>query len=229
MKKVRVLSVLFDNQLHGHEVVAFRGAVIQKSGLQHSIFHNHMPNGSFIYRYPFIQYKCIRGRPMLFCIEQGVDEAHNFFNNKSWAIDISGRTLNLKVEQLNLHSHLLHIWQRMFPYRIHRWLALNQHNYSRYKLLQTDEEKRQLLMGILTGNILSFAKHVGWTIDAPIRLVIDRVIRATVVRYKGVHFQAFDLNFYSNVSLPKWLSLGKGASHGFGIVTPIAQVAKTQS
>jgi hypothetical protein len=52
--KLRFLRVRFDGELAAHEVPAFRGAMAQKAGLEHSLFHNHTSEG-YRYGYPLIR------------------------------------------------------------------------------------------------------------------------------------------------------------------------------
>ncbi|MCX8020854.1 MAG: CRISPR-associated endonuclease Cas6 [Chitinophagaceae bacterium] len=226
MKRVRTLSVIFDTEINSHETEAFRGAVIQKAGLQHTLFHNHAEDDQFIYNYPCIQYKRIRGKPMLYCIDRGVDEVHHFFNNKNRDILISGRKLELNIDRLDLKNHVFQVWNHSFKYRISHWLALNQSNYKKFMLLKNEDEKRQMLASILTANILSMAKALRWHVDKSISLEIEAVKRTHTVVFKKNKLMAFDVDFKANVSLPQWISLGKGASHGFGVVWIIKKEKK---
>ncbi|GIV35222.1 MAG: hypothetical protein KatS3mg031_2757 [Chitinophagales bacterium] len=218
MKRIRTLLVIFDEEIRPFEIEAFRGAVIQKAGLENTVFHNHYADGRYVYQYPLIQYKAARGKPVLFCVDQGVDEVHHFFTNKNWDVHISGRTLHLKISRLDLKSCNLNVWNQHFNYRISHWLALNQENYKKYLGLHTDDDRRQMLARILTGNVISFAKSVKWEVDKPVETRITEMVRQKTMLYKNNKLLAFDVIFSANVSLPDWLSLGKGASHGFGVI-----------
>jgi len=41
MNKLKYLKVLFEGEIAAHEIPAFRGAIAQKVGLGHILFHNH--------------------------------------------------------------------------------------------------------------------------------------------------------------------------------------------
>ena len=103
MQKVRILTVLFENDISMAEIPYFRGAIIQIAGIENELFHNHNKNG-FRYAYPLIQYKRINKKPMLFCLEDGVHSAHHFFSNQQEGIMLGNRNYNLIVNDLNLSA-----------------------------------------------------------------------------------------------------------------------------
>jgi len=218
LKKIRFLKVQFDADIEGWEIPAFRGAVIKKTGEQHITFHNHINDKEVIYRYPVIQYKRIGRNPALICVDFGVDEVHHFFNNRNLDIEISGRKLVLGVKNLQMNQFNLQVWEKTFSMHISQWLALNQENHTKY-MATTDELSRlALLESILKGNILSFAKGIGWDIDREISLRIDTIEKVRPVTFKEQKVLAFDVTFRTNVFLPDYLGLGKGVSLGFGTV-----------
>ncbi len=209
---------MFNNELHPHEIPAFRGAVVKKVGREHVLFHNHLNDKEFINRYPCIQYKSLGGKPAIFCIEEGVDEMYKFFVKKDWNIELSNRILELKVDRLDLKQVNLQVWNKKFSYRISSWVALNPDNYLKYRQIPVESDKKAFLEKILVGNILSMAKGVGWNVDKPIVLEVKDLLREKLVVIKGVRITAFDLRFETNVYLPNHLGLGKSVSHGYGIL-----------
>lgn len=208
----------FDNRLPSWQTPAFRGALIEKVGREHVAFHNHAGDAALVYRYPIIQYKNIHGKPSLLCVGQGVEEIHKLFGLRNWEVAVAGMPHELKLERMEMQQVRLGVWDKTFQYRISRWMALNAENYQRYQSLSGLATRIQFLERLLTGNILSFAKGVDWHIEKPIRLSITAIEREQMVRYKGVSLLAFDATFQCNVFLPRYLGLGKSASHGFGVV-----------
>ncbi|MBN9350045.1 MAG: hypothetical protein J0H55_05105 [Chitinophagaceae bacterium] len=217
MKKIRTLLVVFENEVSSNLISAFRGAIISKVGFGNQAFHNHSENG-FLYKYPEIQYKIISKKAALYCIGNGVDEIHNFFGLRSWEVQLHDKKLDLKIDRLDLNTFNFNIWDKYFQYHIRDWLALNEKNYKTYHQLSSLKEKISLLEKLLVGNILSFAKGIGWHIDKPVKVEIRQLKGQKMIRYKGVPLIAFDVDFSSNVFLPNYLGLGKSASHGFGVV-----------
>ena len=218
MKKIRIIQVVFADEISGFEIPAFRGAIIEKAGKDSILFHNHFEENKFRYRYPLIQYKVINRKPCIICIEQGVDEIHKFFENKSWSIEISGRILEMKVERLNLNTFVMQVWNKMFAYGISNWLALNQENYLKYKDIENLSERISFLESTLKANIISMAKGIDWTVDKNIELKIMNLLDTRPVTLKGKKLLGFNLTFNTNVFLPNYLGLGKSVSVGYGTV-----------
>lgn len=219
MRSLPTLFVQFDNQLPAWQTPAFRGALIEKVGREHVAFHNHVGDAGLVYRYPIIQYKNISKRPSLFCVGQGVEEIHKLFGLRNWEITVAGEPHELKLERMDMQHVRLGVWDKNFSYRIREWLALNEENYKRYQQTESLIEKVALLERLLVGNILSFAKGVDWHVDRPLTVRLESIERQKIIRYKGVPLMAFDVSFQCNVFLPRYLGLGKSASHGFGVVT----------
>lgn len=217
MKKIRILDISFENEIMPWEVPAFRGAVIEVAGRKNVLFHNHLGK-DYRFSYPLIQYKRINKKPHLICIEDGVDEAHNFFENKQEGLMLGQRNYELVVENLRLNKFTLQVWDKMFDYSLLEWLPLNQENYRKYDSLQTMTEKIEMLKSILVGNIISFAKGVGWTIDKEIKLDITNIVGIRKQKVKEVFRDLFTVEFSTNVFLPANIGLGKNSSLGFGTV-----------
>lgn len=219
MQKIRILTAEFEGEVLGHEIPAFRGAIIDKIGRSHDLFHNHdVEEGGekFLYRYPAIQYKRIRGNPAIVCVEEGVDDIHLLFSKKDWGISIGEKKINLKLKNLNLQQFTLNVWNKHFQYHIQNWIGLNQKNYSLYQDLKAEEERRLFLTRILIGNILSFAKGMEWNVDKPIELTIQGPVESKLTTLKGKRVLCFSFDFQTNVSLPVNIGLGKSSSLGFG-------------
>jgi hypothetical protein len=218
LKKLRTLLVTFNNPITQQQITAFRGAIIEKAGRKNTLFHNHITSDTYLYRYPLIQYKTVYKLPAIYCVDAGVDEIHKLFENKTWTIDLKGEKMDLVVEDLNLKTITLNIWDKPLEYQIQRWQALNEENYRKYQTLNSLTEKIEMLQRILVGNILSFAKGIEWRIDKPIVLNITDLQTERLSRMKDIKVAVFNIQFTCNVSLPNYIGLGKGASTGFGVV-----------
>jgi len=217
MHKIRLLNIEFENEIHPWEVPAFRGAVIESAGRKNIIFHNHKQD-NYVYSYPLIQYKRIGKKPHLVCIEEGVDEIHKFFENMQEGVFLNDRPYEIKIGNLNLSTFTMQVWDKAFYYHLSDWLPLNQDNYTKYNAINDEHEQIQFLNKILTGNVLSFAKGINWTIDKPIITKIDTIDRIKTLRIKGVRRVVFNVSFKTNIFLPISIGLGKNVSLGYGVV-----------
>jgi len=217
-RRLRVLLVEFADEIEAREIPAFRGAIIAKAGREHILFHNHLNEQKYLYRYPLIQYKRIRKHPAIVCLDYGVDEIHNYFENRDWSIHISGRWLEMKIARLLMNQFTIQVWDKDFTYRVNNWIALNQENYREYMNLPEGPEKIAYLERKLTGNILSFAKGINWDVTRPINTRILQIEGTRPVTLKGKKVIGFNMVFTSNVFLPNYIGLGKSVSLGYGNV-----------
>jgi hypothetical protein len=219
LKKIRLLTVVFDTEIAGHEIPAFRGAVIEKVGGDNILFHNHLEGKQFLYKYPLIQYKRMGRKPALICIDYGVDEIHKFFEKKDWNLKISDRWLEMKIDKLQMNQFVMQVWDKTFNYSISNWIALNQENHIKYQELEAMTARIEFLERTLKANILSFAKGIDWTVDKEILLSIKDIRRTRSAKVKGKYLVGFDLDFTTNVFLPNFIGLGKSVSLGYGVVS----------
>ena len=79
MKRVRVLKLDFDTKVPAQDISKFRGAVIEKTERAKILFHNHIGENQFRYDYPLIQYKSIKGKACMICIDEGTEEVNSLF------------------------------------------------------------------------------------------------------------------------------------------------------
>lgn len=221
--KLRVLKVVFDIELSGWEIPLFRAAIIEKTGKEHLNFHNHLNKEQYLFGYPVIQYKIIRGKPALVCLDYGVDEAQHFFNRRDLNLNIGNRQVHLSVSRVFVDEFRMKVWNHNFHYQIRNWLPFNQENYRTYQNMKDENERRIMLERILTGNILSFAKGIKWHITEQVNCHITKIEAAKIIPFKDQRLSAFDLSFETNIFIPDDLGLGKGVSKGYGVLRRVRE------
>ncbi|ACL70267.1 CRISPR-associated endonuclease Cas6 [Halothermothrix orenii] len=185
------------------------------------LFHQHKKDGGLRYKYPLIQYKIINNKPVIIGLGSGGDLIIEHFLSIDKIVLGDKKFLNpsgkLKVDSIELKVNNKY---DMPPYKysfISPWLGLSQKNYNIYKTRiegGTKDEKVKFLKKIITGNILSFAKGVGWWIEESIITVPK--LREIPVNFKNQTMIGFVGEFYSNVFIPEYIGLGKSTSRGFG-------------
>ena len=219
LKRLRYLTVRFDEEISHRELPAFRAAIIEKVGREHDLFHNHDSSSNSVYRYPLVQYKRIGRNPAIICLDAGVDEIHYLFQNRTWSIMVYDRPMELCVKDLRLNQFNLQAWEHTFSFSIRDWLGLNQANYERFMALDYEGDRLAFMERILRGNILSMAKGLDWFIDREVKVRIRQLSPMRLQHFKDQLLSAFDADFDTNVFLPDLIGLGKGVSVGFGVVT----------
>ncbi|MCW5921725.1 MAG: hypothetical protein KIS77_05230 [Saprospiraceae bacterium] len=223
---LRLLSVAFDTPIHPWELPAFRGAVAAKAGYEHELFHNHNnETGGYHYRFPLIQYKHNHGRPMLVCLNEGIEELHHFFSQPDWTLNLNGRATPVRIHSLDVRQCSLEVRERHARYHIRQWLALNEENYGLYTRLPGLPERLMLLQQILQNQLVSLLHQLGCEKDGRVEVRVQHLKDERWVSYKGVKVLAFSLEFTCNVGLPDFVGIGKGCSIGWGVVRRLRDAA----
>lgn len=217
-KVVRLMKIQFGGEVTTKDIPAFRGAIIEKVGRSNVLFHHHLEENRVLYKYPLIQYKSIYKSPVIVCLNDGVDDIHHLFQFNEESINLKGSKFNLEISKVDIRKIKLQTWSSKIGYRITNWLPLNQVNYRKFLGFKDEDERRRFLEKILTGNILSFAKGIDWTIEDQLKVDITGLKGPYALIFKGEKWLAFSAKFSTNVSLPQFIGLGKGVSHGFGVV-----------
>ncbi len=221
-QSLNILEILFTGHIEPWEVPALRGAIGRKVGAEGVLFHHHEGDG-LRYRYPLIQYGQLRGRPQLICLGEGVDAIHQYFGQPDWSVTLGERQLDMQVDSLNLYPFTLGMSEELRPYRVQRWIGLNQRNYPQYRQLSSLAERIHFLERKLIGNLLSLAKGVGWHVPAQIELHIEDLTELTPIKLKGMSFHNFDVKMACNLVLPPGLGIGGKVSLGMGRLRPGGQ------
>ena len=182
------------------------------------LFHNHLDD-SFRFRYPLIQYKTLNGKAAIICIGDGAMEIEHFFTNSDFRIQIGNREESLSVDNLWAGQWLIQTWKDSFQYKTRRWLPFNKTNYETYRKSDGLVEQTQLLERILVGNLLSMGKGLNHHFNDELTCTITSIDNPRTYLFKGVLLQGFDITWKTNLFIPKYIGIGKGASFGFGTTT----------
>ncbi len=200
----------------GHKL---RGYFSQLFGRESDLWHNHELDGRPIYRYPLIQYKVVKGRPMLVGLGEGASLLIQHFLEVQ-TIDIDGLLLPVHSKEVKSRELLVGVYTEERRYRFENpWFALNQENYQRFRQ-QSPEQQRENLCRVLTGHILALFKGVNhWEEQEIVIKTLD--LEAIGARFKNQPMMMFKGTFTCNVRLPDYIGLGKSVSRGFGTIVEI--------
>lgn len=219
--KIRLLVVSFDFEIRRREIPAFRAAVAEKVGRENILFHNHFGGNNFRYGYPLIQYKVFGGHPTILCINEGTEEILKFFQQINWNIVLNGKEMETDIKHISFDYFHCGFSDRPVRYRIRNWFALNDANFEKFINISSDSEKNELLVRILIGNIISFAKGIQWDLDQQVKATITEVPRGRLFNFKDHQMVGFDVDFSVNILLPDAIGLGKSVSRGFGVIRKV--------
>lgn len=183
---------------------------------EHStILHNHLETGENNYKYPLVQYKVLDNVPYLVGVNEGGKLLTELFL-KIKEINIDG--YNFPVFHKNIENRIIEIFvdENLHNYNFATlWLGLNQENHRKYLILR-NSDKQQFFYKIITGNILSFYKTVGYFAEEKIMLIAD--LKEKETKFKDKTMLAFSGSFTTNAVLPDYIGLGKSVSRGFGTI-----------
>lgn len=190
---------------------------------EHSpLLHNHYDDGSSRYRYPLVQYKVLRGVPVLVGLLEGAQVLTElFFRMKS--IDIAGKEYPVMERDIAFKNQPAGVTaDALYDYRFQTdWMALNQQNYAEY-LRMDDDERRAFLGRILTGNILSFLKGVEIYLPDHLRIMTSvRPGAKKMTGFKNNLMTTISGEFTTNALLPDGIGLGRSVSRGYGAIEKI--------
>lgn len=188
---------------------------------EHStLLHNHYEDGKSIYRYPLVQYKVINKIPTLLGINEGAELLVQLFL-KIKEINISGKKYLIQSKNIEVLTSPLKVSSEdFFQYQFKTlWLGLNQENHKIYKSLKDEEEKQKLLEQILTANLISLSKGLGYTVKDEV--MVKSQLLEKITKFKGENMLAFSGQFICNMQIPKLLGIGKAVSRGYGAVIQV--------
>ncbi|MDR1886410.1 MAG: CRISPR system precrRNA processing endoribonuclease RAMP protein Cas6 [Prevotellaceae bacterium] len=214
-KRVSILTVRFKNEIDSNEIQQFRDTVM-KMLTGNNVF-SYTPTGKKLrHPYPLIQYKRLNGKASIVCVEEGTESIGEFFSNIRNSFYLDDKEILLELDSVKASQTLVQIWNSNFTYSIRKWQPFNSMNYATFQQTDDLQAKIAFLEKILNTHILAFVKEVGIRFEREFRCsIIDIEAKESM---KDSVFASFDLMFKTNVSLPNYIGLGKGASHGFGTI-----------
>ena len=220
-KKIRIMRAEYPDisvpQWQGRKLRGFFAA-----GQEDDLLHGHGSDNRVLYRYPLVQYKVIRKIPTVIAIEEGIRAVHPLLMDRQ-ELRLGDEVYPCGRLEISLETGVLGDCERTYTYRfLSPWFGLNQENYRLY-MDKPPEERKALLEGILTGNLLSLSKGLGVTVER--RLRVDARLREQSARFKDGTVLGFRGEFSVNFRIPALLGLGKSVSRGFGVVRPVTKKA----
>jgi hypothetical protein len=213
--KIRTLTLtLVPDRKVGTNASKLRGFFATKFN-EYSLLHQHSCD-KVIYMYPLVQYKILKGIPMVIGINDGVEVLQDIFN-KYDKIKLNESTYEILEKKVSFKEQDFGISDKFHTYSFETpWFALNQENFTNKYQRMNPTEQKELLRKTLIGNILSMSKSLGYTVPSQIKCEPD--LYPGVGSMKGVKIATFKGKFMVNFFIPDYFGLGKSVSRGFGTV-----------
>jgi hypothetical protein len=182
---------------------------------EYILLHQHNAD-KFVYRYPLIQYKFINNIPTVIGLNEGADVLKEIYD-ESDTIRLGDNVFEVNEREIIIKKGKFGLTPEFHSYRfITPWIGLNQNNYKQFYALRDSEERTDFLRRILTGNILSMSKTLGYTV--PDQIKCDLSVFPGKASVKNVNHMGFKGKFHVNFVIPEWLGVGKSVSRGFGTI-----------
>ena len=178
------------------------------------ILHNHK-NDKFIYRYPKVQYKIIKNKPIILGINEGSNIISNIGINDDMLI-IGDKPINTFEKKISINNNEYGIANDYIKYEfLSPWIALNQKNIDIYRN-SSEIEKEEMLKKILIGNIISMSKGLDYTVSDEVKCWVN--LRKVDVNIKNIKHVGFMGEFKVNFNIPDYFGIGKNVSNGLGTI-----------
>jgi hypothetical protein len=179
------------------------------------------PNGSGdcakppAYFYPRMQYKVIRGGPIVAAVNEGCDLMWELYDRLD---DLSAVQADWKITEKRLIERKapLGLTREFIKYRfLTPWLALHEETFKKY-LLMDEEAREKLLVKMLDGHIRSIAESMGCPLEGELR--IKTHMKSNYIFQREIHVAGLFGSFVTNFEIPSFLGIGKSVSRGFGTI-----------
>lgn len=223
MKNNKIIEIgslcLSHLKLRPEHVHKFRGYV-GNLFKEHELIHNHnLKTGKVIYRYPLIQFKLINDTPVILAITEKAIKIFTEIFLKLEEINIEGITIPIYEKDLKRETKEFGFIEKKITYEFKSpWIALNQKNYSNYRIVETRKDKEDILKKAFIGNILSMSKYLDYWLSKEQKIEVELHVNSDKVKFKDETLIGFTGLFKTNFLIPDYLGIGKSISRGFGTV-----------
>jgi hypothetical protein len=161
--------------------------------------------------YPLVQYKIIRGSPLIVAVNEGCDLLWEIYD----ALDEINEKSPYKITERRIIDRVASLGpcEPRLKYRfLTPWLAISEMELN--KLKNDPQQMSRTLSAILENNLVTLARNFQVQMDRQLSVSIN--IKSENIVQKETGIAGLFGTFYTNFELPQFLSLGKGVSRGFG-------------
>lgn len=221
-KEVTSVISIFEHPLRDGQIPDFRRWINTFSGAANDLFHNHVSEEQYHYRYPLVQYKTIGKKAAIMGLSApGVEAVEQLLSLPEFKTQCSlylGEQFaftSLARETLVLSAEMTETCH------VRKYLPFNADNLKKWNGSPSLVTRSALLETCLTGHLLKLASALRWQLPARALQVALLDFRPYQTTVHGASYLAFELDFKTNITLPEHVGLGKAVSHGFGVCTAL--------
>ncbi len=188
-----------------------------------SLFFNHdLETGKTIIGYPKVIYHYIGGRFYLTGINEGSFAVQQLANSYKKPFEENGILFSgfKPVETVNMEDMVLS--GQTYRYRLWKWIPFHRKDYGNFGQLPLAEKAVSLNQKLLKHISQDLARYLGLEttgLQAEIIQILKTHTRP--VFYEGNPYYGFDIEFESNMQLPRFTTLGNIKSLGYGRIEPV--------
>lgn len=167
------------------------------------------------YFYPRLQYKIVRGSPMIAAINEGCDLLWELYEQLD---EVSETQTEWKITEKRLIDKKapFGLTTEFIKYRfLTPWLALPEESFKKFLLLDNAARER-MLVRILQGHIDSICESLDY--KARDEIMVKMNIKPDYIFQRDIHVAGLFGSFIVNFEIPNFLGLGKSVSRGFGTI-----------
>lgn len=217
---ITTLTVIFpDCPLVFKDIRFFRSYVNDVLEWQNPCFHNLNQDGESTNTYPVIQYRSNKGSASLLAVNGGIIELTNLLcdNPKALPEELQKFTLvKNEVEVTQIEKLQLYIIGFYVPFRLDEYKLWKKELGLRRRLEILESTIAQDLRFVLSG--LGLNLEILDSVKIMIELIEENNKVVVPQQFDEFTTWSLSISFWSNVQLPKGISIGLGTEYGFGIV-----------
>lgn len=140
---------------------------------------------------------------------------------------ISSPTLKNLLLRQREHHFQADYGKKQYTYLLFGYTPFRSQAYTSYQQARSLDAKNALLQSHLLFHLSELANRMNWPAREPLSLDQLRICKEKRSRLGTILQASFDLQFRTNLFIPEFLGLGRGAQLGLGVVRPLRAKGNT--
>ncbi|HKK78878.1 MAG TPA: CRISPR-associated endonuclease Cas6 [Phaeodactylibacter sp.] len=176
--------------------------------------------------YPLLQWRLRRDgngyTPELVCISDRLEKVEeSLVHNGGSKVIVNDRPYSMWCRPPKHETLRISTGDRRYTYELQQYLPVEGQNLLAFNQIRDQQKRRSVVDRMLLNHLMLFAKVVGADMKRELRVDNLFIYPQEAVTIGGQSFNAFRLQFQSNLNIPDDVGLGCKAGLGYGIVKAI--------